>query len=51
MYFVDAEEGWIVYTRSGLEAEKMEAMIKEISEAAKADINYKKINMVLANLG
>ena len=51
MFFVDAEEGWIVYTRSGLEAEKLDTMIKEWTEAAKADVNYKQINMVLANLG
>lgn len=46
MYFVERDEGWILYCRSGVRTEKSEARVNELREAAAIEINYKLINIV-----
>ncbi len=46
MYFVNSEEGWIYYSRNGLRANKLDALLTSLSEAVDSTIDYTKISLV-----
>lgn len=47
MYFSSGEEGWILYSRMGVQDEKTNAKLEELTKDAPLDVNYKKISVVL----
>ena len=46
MYFSAGEEGWIRYSRLGLQEEKTSAKLEELTKEVPLEVNYKKISVV-----
>ena len=50
MYYSAGDEGWIICCRNGVRAEKLDKLMKEMSDANEAQYNFKKLELVSVDL-